>query len=124
LASLATINKEGKPWNRYVFITTDNNLTIRLASFINARKVEQIKANNEVHITCGIINPANMKPYLQIQGKATLNTSKELKDSFWNETLGQIFKGPDDENYGVIEIVPYNIEYCSPQSLKPQILTL
>ena len=121
LASLATIAENSKPWVRYVMIVAKEDLTIRFATFLNARKVNQIKVNPEVHLTCGIDNPDVMVPYLQVQGTAALDASQEARHSFWNTMLSEIFEGPDDPNYGVIEIKPYRIEYCTPGSTEAEV---
>jgi general stress protein 26 len=114
LAGLATITQDGKPWVRYVMTVAAPDMTIRCATFVNARKVKQIEKNPEVHLTCGVTDPLHMAPYLQIQGRATLNTSKEARHGFWSGMLSAIFSGPDDPNYAVLEIKPYYIEYTSP----------
>jgi general stress protein 26 len=123
LAGLATVTQDGKPWVRYVMAAADDSLTIRCATFVTARKVRQIEENPEVHLTCGVTDPQNMVPYLQIQGRATLNTSKEARHGFWTEMLASIFDGPDDPKYGVIEVVPYRVEYCSVGSYEPEVWT-
>ncbi len=74
LTSLATLTADGKPWVRYVMAMTDDTMTIRFATFIKARKVAQIEANPDVHLTCGVTNPSEVIPYLQIQGQAALTT--------------------------------------------------
>ncbi len=113
LAGLATMTQDGKPWVRYVMTVASADMTIRCATFVNARKVKQITMNPEVHLTCGITDPQKMAPYLQIQGRATLNTSREARHGFWTDMLAPIFSGPDDPNYGVLEIKPYYIEYVT-----------
>jgi len=123
LAGLATVTGEGKPWVRYVMAAASEDLTLRCATFVSARKVKQIEANPEVHLTCGVTNPAEMAPYLQVQGRAKLNTSHDARHGFWSEMLAPIFDGPDDPKYGVIEIVPYRIEYCTPGSHEPEVWT-
>ena len=42
----------------------------------NSQKVQQIENDPEVHITCGVDNPMEMKPYLQIQGRARFTTDE------------------------------------------------
>jgi general stress protein 26 len=123
LSGLATITLDGKPWVRYVMAAASDDMTIRLATFVQARKVKQIEDSPEVHLTCGVTNPMAMAPYLQIQGRAQLNTGKEARHSFWSEMLAPIFDGPDDPKYGVIEIAPYRIEYCTMDSPKPEVWT-
>ena len=116
LASLATVTEEGKPWVRYVMAVSDEGLAMRCATFATARKVKQIEKNPEVHLTCGVTDPAVMKPYLQIQAKARLATDEAERHGFWNESLQGIFDGPDDPKYGILIMTPYRIEYCSPDS--------
>ena len=123
LASLATVTTDGKPWVRYVMAITLEDMTMRFATFINARKVTQIKADPEVHLTCGVTNPSEVTPYLQIQGKAVLKTDETIRHAFWDDMLKPIFDGPDDPKYGVIEVTPYRIEYCTPGSHEPKIWT-
>lgn len=123
LSGLATITEDGKPWVRYVMTVADENLEIRCATFITARKIKQIEKNPEVHLTCGITDPEEMTPYMQIQATARLDTGKEARHGFWTEMLANIFDGPDDPKYGIIEIAPYRIEYCTPGSHEPEIWT-
>jgi general stress protein 26 len=123
LAGLATVTEDGKPWVRYVMVAASDDLMIRCATFISARKVKQIQKNPEVHVTCGVTNPREMGPYLQIQGRAALSTDKEARHGFWSDMLAPIFDGPDDPKYGVIEIVPYRIELCTPGSREPEVWT-
>ena len=119
LACCATITAEGKPWVRYVFCEGREDMTIRFATFIHSRKVAQIMNNPEVHLTCGVVSLANMKPYLQIQGRAEVFTESSERNGFWKESLSNYFQGPDDPNYGVVVITPYRIELCSPGSPEP-----
>lgn len=121
LAGLATITQDGKPWVRYVMIATSPDLTIRCATFISARKVQQIANNPEVHLTCGVTDPKKMAPYLQIQGRATLNTSRQARHGLWTDMLSPIFDGPDDPKYAVIEIKPYYVECWTPGTHEPEV---
>ena len=123
LAALATIAEDGKPWVRYVMTLADDNLDIRCATFITARKVKQIEKNPEVHLTCGITDPQEMTPYMQIQATARLDTGKEARHGFWTEMLANIFDGPDDPNYSVLVMPPYRIEFCTPGTYEPEIWT-
>jgi len=111
LSILATITEDGKPWTRYVTPFADENLAFWMATFINSRKVAQIKKNPEVHLTTGVSDPEKAESYLQIQGRAKILTDKETKKAVWFDHLAQIFSGPDDPNYCVCKITPYRIEY-------------
>jgi general stress protein 26 len=123
LSGLATITEDGKPWVRYVMAVAGEDLTVRCATFVGARKVAQIKENPEVHLTCGVTDPAKMVPYLQIQARAQLCTDEAERHGFWSDMLAPIFAGPDDPNYGVLVIAPYRIEVCSPGSMEPEVWT-
>ncbi|MDI6451390.1 pyridoxamine 5'-phosphate oxidase family protein [Anaerobaca lacustris] len=123
LAGLATITEDGKPWVRYVMTVASRDMVIRCATFVEARKVRQIEKNPEVHLTCGVTDPHEMVPYLQIQGRARLDTSREARHGFWTSMLAKIFDGPDDPKYGVLEITPYRIEYCDVAAPEPQVWT-
>ncbi len=123
LAGLATVTEDGKPWVRYVMTVASRDMVIRCATFVEARKVRQIAKNPEVHLTCGVTDPREMVPYLQIQGRARLDTSREARHGFWTEMLARIFDGPDDPKYGVLEITPYRIEYCDVAAPEPQVWT-
>jgi general stress protein 26 len=121
LSGLATITEEGKPWVRYVITVGADDMNIRFATSISTRKVKQIELNPEVHLTCGVKDPMNMAPYLQIQGRARFTREKEERHGFWNDMLKPIFSGPDDPNYGVIIVEPYRIEYCTPGTFVPEV---
>ena len=69
--------------------------------------------------SCGVTSLQEMRPYLQIQGKARVTTEKEERHGFWNDMLAPIFDGPDDPKYSVIVVDPYRIEYCTPGSYEP-----
>jgi len=110
LSGLATTTKDGKPWVRYVMTEASDDLTFRCSSFVNGRKVAQIESNPEVHLTCGIGQPTDMGPYLQIQGRAEFSTDREARHAFWSDRLGAVFEGPDDPKYGVVTVHAYRIE--------------
>lgn len=121
LAGFATINEEGKPWVRYVMTKGSDDMTVRFSTFVSARKVKQIEANPEVHLTMGVTDPEKMASYLQIQGKAHLTTDEAERHAFWIPMLEQIFKGPDDPEYGVIVVEPYRIELMNAGTFEPEI---
>ena len=110
LATLATISEDGKPWGRYVIPRAGDDLTIRIATRVNSRKVAHIQKNPEVHLTCGVSDPRNIDTFLQIQGRAKFTTDHTERESFWDPHLENVFDGPDDPEYGVLIITPYRIE--------------
>ena len=121
LAGFATITEDGKPWVRYVTPQASDDLTLRFSTFTHSRKVAHIKKNPEVHLTCGATDPANVKAYLQIQGKAELSTEKSEREAFWSDHLKTYFKGPDDPNYAIIIVKPYLIELYTMGKFEPEV---
>jgi general stress protein 26 len=121
LSGLATITADGKPWVRYVMSVMDDTMTVRFATFTSARKVAQIAQNPEVHITAGVCDPSKDTNYVQIQGTAKLVTDEAARHAFWHPMFKGVFSGPNDPNYGIIEVVPYRIEYWSAGSMEPQV---
>jgi general stress protein 26 len=110
LYALATVTENGNPWVRYVTPFPDENLTIWMATFLNSRKVAQIRKNPEVHLTTGVTSLETAESWLQIQGRAEILTDVKTKKAVWNDHLKNIFSGPDDPNYCVCKITPYRIE--------------
>jgi general stress protein 26 len=108
LACLATIRK-GKPWVRYVMVS-GKELDLYFTSGISARKIDDIKNNNNVHLTFGFDQSNYTSPYVQVAGKAEIITDNNLKKEFWNDMLKTYFKGPDDPNYCVVKVKPELIE--------------
>ena len=121
LAVLATVTEEGKPWVRYVAPTADEILTLRFASFLNSRKVAQIRKNPEVHLTAGVTSLETAGDYLQIQGKAEIVADEAQRKAHWKEDLKRYFSDYDDPNYCVVVIKPYRIEYMNAGSMEPEI---
>lgn len=123
LAALATITDQHNPWVRYVVSVGDGDFVIRVATFADSRKVQQIIHHPDVHLTCGVSSFKEMQPYLQIQGRARVTTDRDERHNFWNDLLAPIFDGPDDPRYTIIIIDPYRIEYCTPGSFTPEVWT-
>jgi general stress protein 26 len=121
LAALATLTDQNNPWVRYVVTVGDGDFNLRCATFVNSRKVAQIRRDPNVHVTCGVTNFMEMAPYVQFQGKAEVTTDHDERHNFWNDLLAPIFKGPDDPNYCIIVIRPYRIEYCTPGIFEPEV---
>jgi general stress protein 26 len=121
LASLATVTEGGKPWVRYVMVTGSDDLALRFSSFLNSRKVAQIRNNPEVHLTCGVTSPESADSYLQIQGRAEVTTDDAERKAYWKEELKRYFSGPEDPNYCIVRVKPYRIEYMAPGSMEPEV---
>jgi general stress protein 26 len=121
LASLATITEDGKPWTRYVFPNGSGDMSIRFSSFLDSRKVAQIRKNPEVHLTCGVTDPQTASSYLQIQGRAEITSDEAERKAYWKEELKRYFSGPDDPNYCIVIVKPYRIEYMDMTSPEPRV---
>jgi len=53
--SLATVTEDGKPWVRYITpMAVDDDFVIWGNTFAGSRKVAQIAAAPEVHLTAGV----------------------------------------------------------------------
>ena len=110
LASLATVNEDGKPWVRYVMALADPDLTIRVATFLSSRKVRHIRGNPEVHLAAGASSLATAGNYLQVQGRAEVVTDQAERHAFWRDQYRAYFSGPDDPELCVLRVTPYRIE--------------
>lgn len=123
LSALATVTEMNNPWVRYVVTVGDGDMNLRCATMAKTRKVEQIKNNANVHLTCGVTSLAEMQPYLQIQAQAIITNERDERHNFWNDLLAPIFDGPDDPDYAVVVMRPYRIEYCTLGVPEPEIWT-
>jgi general stress protein 26 len=120
MASVATL-KGNKPWVRYMMVQKDEDLNLYAATFMGARKVQQIRDNNNVHVTLGGDEKSPQAPYINIQGKAGIVTDDDTKKKYWFGELKKFFSGPEDPNFSLIKISPEVIEYMTPGSLEPEI---
>ncbi|MBN2528489.1 MAG: pyridoxamine 5'-phosphate oxidase family protein [Deltaproteobacteria bacterium] len=124
LAALATVRADGTPWVRYVTVRGDDHLVVRFATPMRSRKVAEIRANPNVHLTCGCGELASAKEWVQIVGRARVTSDDEIRKSFWEDFLSAWFNGPDDSEYAVVEVIPSRIEYLTMDSLIPRVLEL
>jgi general stress protein 26 len=124
LGALASLTEEGKPWTRYIVPLADKDLNIRFATYLGSRKVKQLQARPDVHLSAGDNTLTSMgTPYLQIAGTARVSTDPGEKKAFWNDNLKAYFSGPDDPNYCVVIIKPSRIEYMTFESSSPEVWT-
>ena len=123
LASLAT-TKDGKPWVRYMVMSGEPDLTLYTTTFSSARKVQQIKKDNNVHVVIGGDLENSKNPHINIQATAQVLTDLETKKKCWCEHLERFFSGPEDPNFSVIKISPQVIEYISGDAVEPEIYTV
>lgn len=121
LAALATTTPRGAPKVRYVMVAADQDLTMRVATFLRSSKVEQIRANPGVHLLCGVTSPEKAWHWIQVDGQAEIRTDDDERKAIWFDALEKYFSGPDDPNLGVIRISPARIAYHRMESREPEI---
>lgn len=118
-ASLATVTEDGKPWVRYVVTRGSDDMTIRLGTRLDSRKVQHIEKSPEVHIVLGMINPATGKEFVQVQGTAVVVTDRAEREAIWYGHLERYFTGIDDPAFGVVIVKPYRIELYGIEGTEP-----
>ena len=52
-------------------------------------------------------------PYVVMNTDIAILDDEKSKQAFWNPMLGNFFSGPDDPEYVILNLKPYNIEYYS-----------
>ncbi|MFH1038158.1 MAG: pyridoxamine 5'-phosphate oxidase family protein [PVC group bacterium] len=118
--ALATV-KDGKPWVRHIGVSTDDDLHLVAISYVQSRKVDQIKKNRNVHIAFGL-DPQNEKnPFINVEANAEVRTNAITRQQFWQDAFRGFFSGPDDPNYAVIKITPARIEYYGSYEQAPEV---
>lgn len=118
LAALATISETGEPWVRYVTGRIEDDLTIRVATSLESKKVAHVRVRPAVHLACGDTTPGETGTFLQIEGTASISTDNDEKAAVWYEELGYYFKRPDDPSWCVFKIVPHRITVHSMTSVE------
>lgn len=121
LGTLSTI-KGDQPYSRLMIFRNEEFLLYTISSK-NTEKVQDILANNKVHILLGFQGGGYGKPYLDITAEATIHDEKELKDRLWHDNFLKYLTGPEDPNYIVIRCDPKTIRLMShPELGKPYTL--
>jgi general stress protein 26 len=107
IGTLATV-KNNKPHTRYMTFFNDE-LKLYTATSKETDKTEEIEENPNVHILIGYDGEGLGDAYLEIEGRASVNASEDLKEKVWNDHLKPWFDGPNDPNYIVLEIQPTDV---------------
>jgi general stress protein 26 len=118
--TLATVSNN-RPYSRYMNFYHEG-LTLYTATNSDTHKVEDIKANPNVHILLGYEGNGLGDAFLEIEGLADLSDSGELKQKLWKPDFDKWFTGPDDPNYIILKIVPEKIRFMNegePQEFRP-----
>ena len=122
VGTLATV-VDNKPQSRYMTFFHDD-LTLYTATNKETHKTETIKENPYVHVLVGYDGKGIGDAYLEVEGKASVHESEQLKKDLWNEHLSPWFEGPEDPNYVVLKIVPSQIRLMNNHGEEPDILRL
>ena len=109
LCSLATVRSDGGPAVRFVWAKVDEGLVLRIPTFAAAAKVEQIRNDGRVYITCGQTDASTPGSYFQIDGQAEISSDPADRKACWTTRLEAWFSGPDDANYLVVKVRPNRI---------------
>ena len=109
VAALATVGEDGRPRVRYVVPHVADDLTMTVATWLKSKKVADVRAHPEVHLTCGSTDMETSGNYLQIEARAEVSTDPEKKRAHWSDGLSTYFEGVDDPNYALLIITPYRI---------------
>jgi general stress protein 26 len=107
VGTLATV-KNSKPHSRYMTFFNEE-LKLYTATSKETDKTEEIQENPNVHILIGYDGEGLGDAYLEIEGRASVNASEDLKEKVWNDHLKPWFDGPNDPNYIVLEIQPTDV---------------
>ena len=109
LCHLATLTEDGRPWVRTMRGVIGEDLVIRCPTFAGTKKVAQIEANPEIHLTCGDTDPSQPGSYLQIEAHAEITQDTKDREAAWTERLAKWFTGLEDPAYLVVRITPTRI---------------
>jgi general stress protein 26 len=82
---------------------------IWLSTFMNSKKVEQIKKNPKVEICC--VDP--FFSHVRIEGVATVDKASQDLKRLWKKApfLKEVMKGPKDPHLALIEVIPQTIYF-------------
>ncbi|UFT99701.1 pyridoxamine 5'-phosphate oxidase family protein [Radiobacillus kanasensis] len=123
IGTLASI-KDNKPFSRYMTFFHEEGFHLYSATDKDTHKVEDLQENDQVHILIGYENKGLNDTYLEIEGKAKVKDSNDVKQMVWNDDLEPWFEGPDDPNYVVLDITPSEIRLMNDADHQPHRLEL
>ncbi|PYZ91893.1 general stress protein [Salipaludibacillus keqinensis] len=104
IGTLATV-KDNKPHSRYMTFYNDD-FTLFTPTNKETHKAEEIEQNPHVHILIGYEGEGYGDKYLEIEGKAKIRDSVDLKQDIWKDKFEKWFDGVDDPEFIVLEIKP------------------
>ncbi|MFC4404116.1 pyridoxamine 5'-phosphate oxidase family protein [Gracilibacillus xinjiangensis] len=120
VGTLATIQQD-RPYSRYMTYTHEG-LTLFTATSSETHKVEEIESNPYTHILLGYEGDGFGDEYVEYQGKVKISDSEDLKKKLWNPYMENWFDGPNDPNYIILEIQPFEIKLMNKKGQDPKVL--
>ncbi|MRX73657.1 general stress protein [Bacillus lacus] len=118
IGTLATV-RDQKPYTRFMLFFHDE-LTLYTATNRSYDKVEDLQENSSVHILLGYEGKGFQDAYAEIEGRASIEESEELKARFWTDSLKEWISSPNDPDYVLIKIQPVYIRYFDKAGSEPQ----
>ncbi len=109
-----TVDGQGSPRGRYMGALMIKDGVMYMASFSEARKMQQIKSNPRSEL---IFASECYKQVATLGGESRIEESLELKKEFWeaNPSCKDYFSGYDAAEFGLIAFSPHSGEYLDPQ---------
>ncbi len=110
-----TVDRSGYPRGRYMGALMIKDGVIYMATFSEARKMQQIKNNQCSEL---IFASEAYKKVATLGGDSRVEESLELKKEFWqvNPTCKDYFSGYDVPEFGLIAFSPHSGEYLDLQA--------
>lgn len=108
--SLATI-EGNRPKQRYMALY-NQGLSIHLVTDRKTHKVEELEANPHVSLLMGY-EKGGTKDVVEIEGTCIISDNDELRKQIWKPEFAQMFNGPEDPDYVILQIKPVRIQYIS-----------
>ncbi len=109
-----TVDGQGYPRGRYMGGLMVKDGVLYMASFAEARKIQQIKSNPRSEL---VFASEGYKQVATLGGDSRVEGSLELKKEFWeaNPICKDYFSSYDGPEFGLIAFSPHSGEYLDPQ---------
>ncbi|MBM7587546.1 general stress protein 26 [Bacillus pakistanensis] len=121
IGTLATV-RNNKPYSRFMLFSNED-LILYTATNKHAHKTEDIAENPLVHILLGYERDSSHQHYVEIEGKAEVEESQELRERFWYDSLKPWIASVDDPEYLLLKITPETILYFEKPGDEPKELS-
>ncbi|MCA1032612.1 pyridoxamine 5'-phosphate oxidase family protein [Bacillus timonensis] len=120
VGTLATI-RNSRPYSRFMLFFHEDT-TLYTCTNKETHKVDDVANNPYVHVLLGYEGKGWEDSYVEIEAKASVEESSELKQKFWTDKLSEWLSGPDDPNFVLLKLEPEKIRYIEKAGSEPQVL--